>query len=252
MEIKKQTPGILRIGTSGIAMPGTKLTFPIEYQAKSRLHYYSTIFNTIEINSTFYKVPMNATFEKWRQDVPEDFQFTIKLWREITHVKELKFDPGNIDIFLKAADHTGNKKGCMLVQFPGKISLEYYNELETILQRLTEGNNKIKWRYAIEFRSPTWYVSETFELLDEYGASMVLHDKAKAKNEDFNRAANFIYMRFHGPEGNYRGSYGDKQLDEQSGKIREWLKSGKDVYAYFNNTMGNAFENAMTLKQLVG
>ena len=252
MDINKQTRGILRIGTSGIAIPGTKLTFPFEFQSKSRLHYYSSIFNTIEINSSFYKVPMHATFEKWRQDVPEDFQFTIKLWREITHVKELKFNPGNIDMFLKAADHTGNKKGCMLVQFPGKISLEYYNELEAILQRLTECNNEIKWRYAIEFRSPTWYVSETFELLDEYGASMVLHDKAKAKNTVPNKGASFIYTRFHGPDGDYRGSYSDKHLHEQSEKIGEWLRSGKDVYAYFNNTMGDAFENAVNLKEMVG
>ena len=87
----KQSNGILRIGTSGIVVPGNKLSFPAAFQHKSRLNYYSSLFNTLEINSTFYKVPMQSTFEKWSLDVPEQFQFTIKLWREITHVKKRVF-----------------------------------------------------------------------------------------------------------------------------------------------------------------
>ena len=81
---------------------------------------------------------MQSTFKKWSLDVPKQFQFTIKLWREITHVKNLDSNLENIDRFFKAADKMGNKKGCVLIQFPGKITLEYYNQVEQILRRLNE------------------------------------------------------------------------------------------------------------------
>lgn len=248
--MNKKKKGILRTGTSGIVVPGTRQSFPVEFQQKSRLNYYGTLFTTLEINSSFYKVPMPSTFERWSLDVPENFQFTIKLWKEITHIKNLETDLDNINSFLKAADLIGNKKGCVLLQFPGKITLEYYNQVEQILKRLSENDPKNKWRKAIEFRSATWYVSETHELLNEYGASIVLHDIPKSKNFETNKAAKFVYLRFHRPKGDYRGSYTDAFLGELSEKIRAWLNVGKDVYAYFNNTMGSALENATTLIEM--
>ena len=84
--------GIIRIGTSNGYMPGNKFTFPPEYRLKSRLHFYSTLFNTVEVNTCFYKTPLRSTYEKWAKDVPEDFQFTLKLSKDITHVKELGYD----------------------------------------------------------------------------------------------------------------------------------------------------------------
>ncbi|WP_018616575.1 DUF72 domain-containing protein [Segetibacter koreensis] len=247
-----QSSGILRIGTSGIVVPGTKHSFPAEFRLKSRLNYYSSLFNTVEINSTFQKIPMLSTFEKWSQDVPEEFQFTVKLCREITHVKQLNFDVENIDTFINAANCIGNKKGCLLVQFPGSITAEYSTQVEQILLRLQKLDQENKWRKAIEFRSVTWYSSQTYQLLDMYGASMVLHDMPKSKNFEINKEATFIYCRYHGPQGDYRGSYSNDFLKEQSAKILGWLNEGKDVYAYFNNTMGDAFANAMSLKAMVG
>lgn len=246
----KHRQGILRIGTSNIVVPGNKQSFPAAFQQKSRLHFYSSLFNTLEVNSSFYKVPMWSTFNKWSLDVPENFRFTLKLFREITHVTNLQYNPDHIDHFLKSADGIGNKKGCLLIQFPGKISFRYYNEIEQILLRLKKADPQNKWQKAIEFRSPTWYVSETYELLNEYSASLVLHDMPKAKNGEINKGAPFVYIRFHGPEGNYRGSYSNEFLKKQAEQIREWRTTGKDVYAYFNNTMGSAFENAMSLKTM--
>lgn len=249
-KMSKYKKGILRVGTSGIVVPGTRLIYPADYQQKSRLNYYSSLFNTLEINSTFYKVPRLSTFEKWSLDVPEHFQFTIKLWKEVTHIKNLVTDLDNINTFLNAADQLGSKKGCLLVQFPGKITFEYFNQVEQIFIRLSEIDQQNKWRKAIEFRSSTWYVTETHELLNEYGASIILHDIPKSRNTEPGKTAKFIYLRFHGPKGDYRGSYPDDFLREQSEKIRDWLAHGKDVYAYFNNTMGSAFENATTLKKM--
>src|SRR6187551_3460492 len=113
--------GRIRIGTSNGHMTGNKSTFPTAYQLKSRLHYYSSLFNSIEVNSCFYKTPLLSTYEKWAHDVPEDFQFTLKLSRDITHAKELNGDLAGMGAFLNAATGTGTKKGCLLIQFPGKI-----------------------------------------------------------------------------------------------------------------------------------
>lgn len=249
--MNNQSRGVLRIGTSGIMVPGAKQTFPVQFHYKSRLNYYSSLFNSLEINSTFQKIPRPLTIEKWSSDVPENFRFTIKLWREITHIKQLKTDLENLDNFFKAADHIGNKKGCLLVQFPGSITVEYGSQVEQILQRLQKLNHENKWLIAIEFRNVTWYSTETYKLLNRSGAAIVLHDMPRSKNFVLNEAATFNFYRFHGPKGDYRGCYSDEFLEEHAENIRHSLKEGKDVYAYFNNTMGDAFKNAMSLKAMV-
>ena len=244
--------GKIRIGTSNGYMPGNKLTFPPAYQLRSRLHYYSTFFNTIEVNSCFYKTPLRSTYEKWTNDVPEDFQFTLKLSKDITHAPDLSGDLACMNGFFGAATGTGNKKGCLLIQFPGKINLEHFNQVENILEELRLKDPSDEWRKAVEFRNSSWYIRETTELLNEFNATMVLHDFAKARISTKSDDSNFVYMRFHGPTGNYRDSYSDAALDEKAGIIREFVRTGKDVYAYFNNTAGNAFENARYLQSSLG
>lgn len=229
-------------------MPGNKSTFPPEFQLKSRLHYYSSLFNTIEVNSCFYKTPLQSTYEKWAKEVPEDFQFTLKLTRDITHVKDLTGDLACMDSFLQSATGTGNKKGCLLVQFPGKITLEHFNQVEHILEQLHFHDLSHDWRKAIEFRNESWYIGETTELLNQYNAAMVLHDFSKAKILTKSDNADFVFLRFHGPTGNYRDSYNESVLDEKAEMITEFLQTGRDVYVYFNNTAGNAFENARYLQ----
>jgi len=243
--------GIIRIGTSNGYMPGNKLTFPPAYQLKSRLHYYSTLFNTVEVNSCFYKTPLRSTYEKWAKDVPEDFRFTLKLSKDITHSKELSGDLACMNSFLQASTGLGNKKGCLLIQFPSKITIEHFNQVEQILSELRLYDPAHEWRKAIEFRNNSWYIGETTELLNEYNATMVLHDFSKAKNSTLMGNANFVYMRFHGPRGNYQDSYDERALDEKAEMIRELQLSGKDVFVYFNNTAGSAFENARYLQSKV-
>ena len=243
--------GKIRIGISDGHMPGKKSTFPPEFQLRSRLHYYSTLFNTIEVNSCFYKTPQRSTYEKWAADVPEDFQFTLKLTREVTHVQDLKGDLSCMDHFLEMAGGTGKKKGCLLIQFPGKINLEHFNQVESILQKLREHDPSNEWRTAIEFRNDSWYVGETIELLDEYDATVVLHDFSKAKFLTHVGNADFMYLRFHGPTGNYRDSYSNHAIEAKAEMIKEFSSSGRDVYVYFNNTAGNAFENARYLQERV-
>jgi Uncharacterized conserved protein len=247
--VKKK--GLIRIGTSNTTLPGNKTSFPPAFQSKSRLHYYASIFNTVEINSCFYKTPLRSTYEKWALDVPADFRFTLKLSKQITHTKELMFELSCMDNFIQAAHGTGDKKGCLLIQFPGKITLDDFEKVESILHKLQEHDPLNTWSKAVEFRNPSWNTGETIEMLDEFNAAMVLHDHPKAKNVNLHTKAGFMYLRYHGPKGNYRDSYTADFLRSQAAFIKEWAAKGKDVFAYFNNTIGNAFENALDLKAML-
>lgn len=243
--------GKINIGISNVVIPGNKTTFPPAFQQKSRLHYYSHLFNTVELNSTFYKTPLYSTFEKWSADTPDDFQFSIKLSKEITHVKELKTNLSKIETLLEAAEGLGKKKGCLLIQFPGKITLDYFEQVELILQHVADYDSNHEWKKSVEFRHNSWYTSESWELLDENGMSMVLHDIPKSFIQAHRGKAKFVYLRFHGPNGDYRESYSDKILHERAEAIQQWTKQGKDVYVYFNNTIGDAFIDANRLKHLL-
>lgn len=239
------------IGTSNIVVPGNKQSFPVAFQHTSRLRYYSHLFNTVELNSTFYKTPLLSTYQRWQTEVPEDFRFSIKLSKNVTHVKDLAFEIDDIIHFMKVAAGIGRKKGCLLVQFPGKISLDHFARLEHILQLLDTHNKGRKWNIAFEFRNLTWYVTEMKELLDYYQAGLVLHDKLRLKMDEPITNAKFVYLRFHGPAADYRGSYDTLFLQSKAALMRNWVNAGKDVYVYFNNTIGNAFENAMTLRKML-
>lgn len=243
--------GSVYIGTSNVVIPGNKKSFPSSFQSKSRLSYYSTLFNSVEINSSFYKTPLQKTFERWANETTDEFRFTIKLTKAITHAKELKGDISLIEKFITAANGIGNKKGCLLIQFPGKITLDYFNEVEQILEELSRHDPDNHWNRAVEFRHASWYTGETWELLNEYTTGLVLQDKPKAKMLEVKGHASFIYLRFHGPKGDYKESYSSSFLYTWAATIKEWMQEGKDVYVYFNNTIGNAFENAKTLTNML-
>ena len=243
--------GELHVGTSGIVVPGNKTTFPIYFRQKSRLTYYSSLFSSVEINSTFKKLPNLSTLERWVMEVPENFYFTIKLWNEITHSKPLTVDIDKISLFLERIHTLGNKKGCLLIQFPASITNKYFEEVGQILIALQQADTNNEWRKAIEFRHTGWYNNNTLELLNSLQLAIVLHDMPNGENQKNLSATNFVYARFHGKKGDYRGSYDDCFLEEQATKFDRFLRQGKDVYVYFNNTMGEAFKNATQLRELV-
>jgi len=235
-----------RIGTSNIVLPGPKKDFPEPFRTATRLTYYSSLFNTVELNSPFYKVPQATTFQKWSAETTANFEFTVKLWRNITHTKTWTVD--EIDFFIKVINTVGNKKGCLLIQFPASIKATHHKQLEKILQRINIQGEE--WKKAVEFRDKSWYSRDICQLLDYYNAAVVLHDMPASGTQELNEAASFVYCRFHGEKGDYRGNYSRKALEKTAEHIQHWEHEGKEVYVYFNNTIGNAFENARTLQQL--
>ena len=105
-----------------------------------------------------------------------------------------------------------------------------------------------QWKIALEFRNRSWYHEDIYEIVEQYKAGIVIQDKPASLTPMINSEVDFVYLRFHGPGGNYRGSYPEDFLYEYAGYIREWKEEGKSVYVYFNNTMGEALNNLTTLK----
>jgi len=237
-----------RSGTSGLVLPvPNKQHFPPEFQDKSRLTYYASLFNSIEINSSFYKIPQGNTIAKWAESVPENFTFTFKLFREITHAKGFTFDMQVVDHFMSVIDRVGDKKGSLLIQLPPKVSIDHKETLELLFERVRDHG----WHNAIEFRHASWYTSEIYALADNYNFSIVMHDMPASVNSVANKGSRFRYLRFHGVEGDYKGSYTDEALYAHSVQIKQWLAQGLVVYVYFNNTIGDAIENLRTLNKMI-
>jgi uncharacterized protein YecE (DUF72 family) len=240
-------------GTSNIGLvEKNKAAFPPEFQSRSRLCYYASLFNSLEVNSTFYRLPMPSTLERWTSEVPDDFRFTLKVWREITHTKDLAFKQEDVERFMRIADRIGNKKGVLLVQFPAGTPYGCLGQLEKLLAAIVRLNKDDGWKIAVEFRNRSWYTRQVYSMLENYGVALVWHDRPDMDDEKAFEKGPFVYLRFHGPNGDYKGSYSADLLREKAKQTRDWILSGKDVFAYFNNTMlGDAPRNLADLKLFV-
>ena len=237
-------------GLSGLQLHIPRNMYPAPYENASRLTYYATLYNSIEFNSSFYKIPQPATVTKWTGSVMDKFRFTFKLWKEITHCKELNFKKEDVGLFIKAINNVQNKRGCLLIQLPPSLGKEYLEKLNNLLSCIRE-IEPVEWKIAVEFRNKSWYNDAVYRLLNDFKAAIVIHDIPKSATPMINHASDFIYLRFHGPTGNYRGTYTVDFLSEYATYINEWLTEGKEVYVYFNNTMGEALNNLKTLNSYV-
>ena len=236
-------------GTSNIVLPIRQSEFPPAFKGASRLTYYASLFSSLEVNSSFYKVPRPATVEKWRESVPAHFKFTFKVPKTVTHAKGLQFNVEDLEVFAETVAQAGDKRGCLLVQLPPSVKSEQQEELEGILESLH--SDAKGWHIAVEFRDPSWYTSAVYRLLQSLGAGMVEQDMPRSATPPVTVADDFAYLRFHGPEGDYRGSYDWDFLAGRAKRIAALIKEGREVYAYFNNTAGDAFANLQTLNGMV-
>jgi uncharacterized protein YecE (DUF72 family) len=238
-------------GTSGLVLAeSNKKSFPLEYRDKSRLVYYASQQNSIEINSSFYKIPRPETYKKWYEAVGEPFEFTIKLWKGITHIKGCHWQFRDLKKFMEAVDQLGDKKGCLLVQFPRTVKRDLLG-LGHLLESIRKLDPEGSLRIALEFRHAQWYQPDLLRMADEFRTTLVLHDMPGSSPLKINTGAAFVYYRFHGEQGDYRGSYPASFLLRKAAEIRSRLDQGLDVYAYFNNTLGGALDNLLTLNEMV-
>ena len=231
------------VGTSGFYYPHWIGAFYPEGLAKTHwLEYFVQHFKTVEMNSTFYHLPKAKTIEHWVQRSPDNFLFSFKAWRVITHYKKLKDIKDDLYLFLQLIKPIRQKTAAILFQLPPSLHKDT-TLLESFLQLLPPG-----YRFAIEFRHDSWYDDEIIEMLRRYRVALCLHDFGQ-KKPLLVATGDFVYIRLHGPSGHYQGSYNDESLQEWAESIKGFTKNGKETYVYFNNDMhGYAVRDAKRLK----
>ncbi len=187
-------------------------------------------------------MPREKICDGWKTRTPDDFLFVVKLNQMITHRKKLVEVHALLDEYLRSVDHLQEKLGPILVQLPPKVKVNPSN-LHKFLNLCPRS-----YHWAVEFRHDSWLCEETYEVLRNHKAALVIHDLIEDHAREI--TADFVYLRFHGPV-KYAGCYTQKQLRAWSEQIREYLAQGLNVYAYFNNdAQGYAIRNAQDLKRL--
>ena len=238
--------GKIWIGTSGWHYKHWIGNFyPERLPASRMLAEYIRHFNTVELNNTFYKLPTQNGLLTWRESTPPGFRFAVKGSRFLTHMKKLNNAEDGLKRFLDAVDVLAPKLDTILFQLPPKweINLDRLGAFLALLPRY--------YRYAFEFRNPTWNTSETYKLLAKHNAAYCIFDLAGYLSP-LEITADFSYIRLHGPGGKYQGSYSDAALQKWASTIAEWSKKLAAVYIYFDNDdSGYAPRDALRLKALL-
>lgn len=241
-------PAEVRIGTSGWHYAHWRGSFyPDRCSNAKMLEFYFERLDTVEINNSFYRLPSAETFRCWRESTPNGFCFAVKASRFITHNKKLK-DPENaLDKFFPPASELKEKLGPILFQLPPKWRVNV-QRLEEFLSVLPKGK---RWRYAFEFREPSWLNEETCAVLRKHNAAFCIYELAGFRTENV-VTADWVYVRLHGPGEKYQGCYDSSQLAEWAERIATWQQQLRAIYVYFDNDQaGYAVQNALELKTMV-
>ena len=208
--------------------------------------FYAEQFDTVEINNSFYMLPKPETFDKWREQAPPGFVYAVKANRFITQAKKLKDCEEPLERMMPRVRHLGDRLGPLLYQLPPSLKFNA-ERLETFLGILPSDVTNV-----FEFRDKSWYVTETFELLERFGASFCVHDMPGSASERV-AVGPAAYVRFHGTGGKYVGRYSDESLLYWADWLISQARGGRESWAYFNNDIfGHAIEDALTLKSIVG
>ena len=211
---------MIYVGTSGFSYKEWKGVFyPDKLPAKDYLSFYSQHFSTTEINNTFYRSPSEGTSTKWAEQVPENFRFTLKLNRKITHNKRLKDVADEMEWFLKGATALGEKLGTLLVQLP-----PYFREDRDVLEHFLEEYSETA-PLALEFRHPSWFSDQTFQLLEAHGAALVVTESDEGSGVR-TVTAPFLYIRLR------KSQYSEEDLK----KWAQWIRSqNKEAFTYLKH-----------------
>jgi len=242
---------MLRVGCSGWNYKSWSGAFyPKGVPPRRWLEFYASTFDTVEINGTFYRLPERSTFAGWRAQTPRNFLFAVKASRFLTHMKRLREPKEPLARLFSRASALGRGLGPVLYQLPASftIDLERLDAFARALPRSWKGK---RIRHVMEFRHPSWYVTETHQLLNGRGVGLCLHDM-KGSAIDRPLDGPFVYVRFHGTSGHYHGSYGRPALTRWAHRLAELVQDRRQVFAYFNNDPdASAVENARTLRSAI-
>jgi uncharacterized protein YecE (DUF72 family) len=236
-----------RVGTSGwIYRHWRGVFYPAKMPVKQWFAHYAGLFDTVEINNSFYRLPSEEAFDAWERQAPAGFLYTIKASRFLTHMKKLRDAEGPLDLILGRARRLGEHLGPILYQLPPHWHCDL-GRLRSFLKLLP-----MDLLHVFEFRDPSWYIDAVHDALAEQGVCFCIHDLRGADCPKW-RTGPAVYLRFHGPtERAYAGGYPRAHLRRQAERIAGYLQDGNDVFAYFNNDdAGHAVKDAHTLRSLV-
>jgi uncharacterized protein YecE (DUF72 family) len=237
----------LRIGCSGFSYQHWRgIFYPGHLAQRSQLGYYSSVFSTVELNTTFYRLPQSTTLDRWYGETPPDFGYSVKGSRFITHVKKLLRAEAPIKLFLNRALRLREKLKVILWQFPPifKVNKERLAAFIALLK-------KFPVRNALEFRHESWINADVMKLCRDHNMSVCMADWPMFI-DDLPLTADFVYIRRHGEGGSYSTCYSTAQLNKDAARIRQYLNGRKDVFIYFNNdAYGYAPRNARELTEIL-
>jgi uncharacterized protein YecE (DUF72 family) len=233
----------VRVGCSGWQYKDWReVLYPKGLAQRRWLERYSEVFDTVEVNSTFYRLASPKAVAGWVEQTPDDFVFSVKASRYLTHYRRLTGLEEGVKRFYEAIAPLveSGKLGPVLWQLPGKFHRDD-ERLEGALESLPKG------RHCFEFRHPSWFEDRTYELLRRYGAALVIADGPDQPFQTQEMTADWTFVRFHRGRKGRGGNYSQREVDDWARRIRSWRKR-TEVFAYFNNDWrGYAVRNARRL-----
>ncbi len=241
--------GVARVGCSGWMYRHWRGTvYPDSLSQRQWFEHYSTLFDTVEINNTFYRLPAESTVDGWASQAPPGFVYAVKLGAFGSHRMKLRDAGSWLPNHLDRLARLGPSAGPTLVQLPPrwKRNVDRLDEFFTIAGRTR--------RWAVELRDPSWLHDEVYDVLARHEVALCNHDLLA--NHPWERTADWAYVRFHGPDAighPYQGRYGPDRLASMAARLSSWLAEGHDIYAYFNNDdSGFAVQDARWLATRLG
>jgi uncharacterized protein YecE (DUF72 family) len=235
----------MRVGTAGWALPSA---FADRFAgADSHLARYARVFTAVEINSSFYRAHLRSTYARWAASVPEDFRFSVKMPKTVTHEQRLVASDAYLDAFFHQIAALGERLGCVLVQLPPSLDFApaVADAFFATLRARYDG------AVAVEPRHATWFAPESTALLERYHCARVAADPARVPPAgEPGGWCGFEYRRLHGSPRIYASSYDDAYLERLAVNLARIQRSGNTAWCIFDNTMfGAALSNAMALEQ---
>jgi uncharacterized protein YecE (DUF72 family) len=235
------TRGAVRVGTSGWSYRDWRgVVYPRSVPQRSWFAFYAELFDTVELNNTFYRLPPVETVEMWGRQAPPGFLYAVKLGAFGSHRMKLRDAQSWLKNHLDRVERLGPSGGPTLVQLPPR----WKRNVERLAEFFEAVPSGMRW--AVELREPSWLHDDVYEVLRRHGAALCIHDLLP--DHPWIRTADWTYLRFHGPralEEKYVGRYGGRRLWRVADRVDAWLDEGCDVFAYFNNDYnGDAVHDA--------
>lgn len=238
----------VRIGCSGWMYDSWHGRLYPEREPKRRwLELYAQQFDTVEVNSTFYRLARREAVANWVRQTPPDFEFVVKASRYLTHIKRLAAIAEGIKRFYEPLQPLidAGRLGPVLWQLPENFHRDD-GRLHGWLKALPSG------RHTIEFRHPSWFTPAVLKALREHAVALTIGDHPQRPFQAYTATASWRFIRFHYGSRGRRGNYSATELETWARRIVQWRRAHA-VYVYFNNDWeGFAPANALVLARLLG